>query len=129
MVSMIRTNNLGPNSIDMTWYDINTGEMLLNYHSNNGSTSVAYNTKNATTTSIREFSEISNLNLLNNGQGNLSLNNQGNKDLSYSIFNGLGIQIESGNILINESNPILLEAKPGMYYLIASTGHLYRLVK
>lgn len=43
MITETRTNNLGPNSTDVTWIKVSNGKLLLKYSENAGDITIAYN--------------------------------------------------------------------------------------
>ncbi|HNQ12392.1 MAG TPA: T9SS type A sorting domain-containing protein [Bacteroidia bacterium] len=132
MVTEMRTNNLGPNSTYITWYDINTGRKLLYYSENNGNVTVAYS--NSISTSIDEDgSRIKTLAYPNPTNGIIFIDDLPNQtivyiydvngrlmDQSISNNNSLDVQnLSSGNYILrfkdkNQKNsfvPIVIESK------------------
>ncbi|MBI2258287.1 MAG: T9SS type A sorting domain-containing protein [Flavobacteriia bacterium] len=53
MIYELRTNNLGPNSTEYTWYDLNTGKRILYYAENDGNLTLAYSSS-SNSSSINE---------------------------------------------------------------------------
>jgi hypothetical protein len=133
LVSEMRTNSLGPNSTEFTWFDISNGKQLMYYSENNGNVTAAYTTdistgineiiaNNISTVYPNPFANTTTINI----NANITL-----KNASVSIVDMLGKQVKSMRVDKNEIQLNRDDLQKGIYFYqvlsnekIISTGKL-----
>lgn len=107
LITEIRTNNLGPNSYEYTWYDISNGRKLLFRSENNGSIITVWSS--GVTAGIKENQQISNVTLFPNPMNEeFTVKIQTEKILNgalLKLYNVLGEEIKT--VKINSINEII----------------------
>lgn len=129
MVSMVRTNSLGPNSLEVSWYDIQTGTALLIYESNNGSTTIGYNTRTTLPTGIDKVLFRNHFEIQNNGSNNITVVNHSTNSEKISLLNHLGAHIGTYEIGSDQSLELLSNTSNGLYFIQFADGSIRKLLK
>lgn len=117
----LRTNSLGPDSTNYTWWDIANGKQLLIFSENNGNVNVGYN--NDAPLSVSEVSALESIQIFPNpSKGNFRITTENQSDLkNITIYNALG-QIIYSNDAPQQTNEVnLSNTAHGICFVSIST--------
>ncbi|MBS1634942.1 MAG: T9SS type A sorting domain-containing protein [Bacteroidetes bacterium] len=115
LITSSRTNSLGPTAYDYWWYDVSSGMMLMNYHTNAGTTTIGYFNGNLTTSVHNTPEQDMQVKVINNGQGNPSLQLCGNGNYTLTVWNVSGEELAGVNLKAGEEYILPESFEPGVY--------------